>query len=86
MSDHSPTNKVSELTLKLGFSIEECCQATGIGRTKIYQAIGSGELIAKKAGSRTIILPKHVEAYLDNLPVADFASGIVPDDGTVYGC
>ena len=42
---------------------------------KIYEAIGSGKLIAKKAGRRTIILPKHLEAYLESLPAADFASG-----------
>ena len=75
MSDHSPnTGKSPELTLKLGLSIEESCQAAGIGRTKIYEAIGSGKLIAKKAGRRTIILPKHLEAYLESLPTAAFAS------------
>ena len=80
MSDHSPTNKVSELTLRLGLSIDECCEASSIGRTKIYQAIGSGELIAKKAGSRTIILPRHLSAFLESLPVADFTSGKADPD------
>ena len=76
MSDHSPnTGKSPELPLKLGLSIDESCHATGLGRTKIYEAIGSGKLIAKKAGRRTIILPKHLEAYLESLPAADFASG-----------
>ncbi len=75
MSNHSPTDASLELTHKFGLSIKECCQVSGIGRTKIYQAIGSGELIAKKCGSRTIITPKHLAAYIDNLPVADFASG-----------
>ncbi len=76
MSDQSPnTVRSPELTLKLGLSIEESCQAAGIGRTKIYEAIGSGKLIAKKVGRRTIILPKHLKVYLESLPVADFASG-----------
>ncbi len=76
MSDHSPnTGKPPDLTLKLGLSIDESCQVAGIGRTKIYEAIGSGKLIAKKAGRRTIILPKHLEDYLESLPAADFASG-----------
>ncbi len=76
MSDQSPnTGKSPELTLKLGLSIEESCQAAGIGRTKIYEAIGSGKLIAKKAGRRTIILPKHLADFMESLPVADFASG-----------
>ena len=77
MSDDSPTDRSPEPTHRLGLSVAESCQVSGIGRTKIYQAIGAGELIAKKAGSRTIILPKHLAAYLDNLPVADFASGEV---------
>ena len=76
MPDHSPNSGRSpELTHKLGLSIEESCHAAGIGRTKIYEAIGSGKLIAKKAGRRTIILPKHLEAYLESLPTAEFASG-----------
>ena len=76
MSDHSPnTGRSPELTLKLGLSIDETCGASGLGRTSIYEAIGSGKLIAKKAGRRTIILPKHLEAYLESLPAADFASG-----------
>ncbi len=76
MSDHSPnTGRSPEVTHKFGLSIEESCQASGIGRTKLYEAIGSGQLIAKKAGRRTIILPKHLAEYLENLPTADFASG-----------
>lgn len=76
MSDHSlNTGKSPELTLKLGLSIDESVQASSIGRTKIYEAIGSGKLIAKKVGRRTIILPKDLETYLDSLPAADFASG-----------
>ena len=80
MTDYPTTDKSPELTHKLGFSIKETCLASGLGRTTIYEAIGAGELIAKKAGSRTIILPKHLAAYLDNLPVADFASGEVSPD------
>ena len=76
MSDHSPnTDRSPELPPKFAFSIKEICQASGVGRTKIYEAIGSGQLIAKKVGRRTIILPKHFEAYLESLPEADFASG-----------
>ena len=76
MSDHSPnTGRSPEPPLKLGLSIDETCKASTLGRTKIYEAIGSGKLIAKKAGTRTIILPKHLEAYLESLPAADFASG-----------
>ncbi len=68
-------DKSPDITPKLGFSIEGACESSGLGRTFLYEAIGAGELIAKKAGSRTIILPKHLADYLDNLPAAVFASG-----------
>lgn len=35
---------------RLTFSIEEAVSATGLGRTKIYQLINSGELKARKIG------------------------------------
>ncbi len=81
MSKQSPSpDKSPDITLKLGLSIDESCQASGLGRTKIYEAIGSGKLIAKKAGRRTIILPENLKAYLENLPAAVFASGEGPSD------
>lgn len=70
MSDRSPADKSPETTHKLGFTIDESCEASSLGRTAIYEAISSGKLIAKKAGRRTIILPKHLAAYLENLPAA----------------
>ncbi len=80
MSSHPPTDRSPQTTPRLGLSIEESCQVSGIGRTKIYEAIGAGELIAKKAGRRTIILPKDLEAYLESLPEADFTSCKVSPD------
>ena len=49
-------------------SINESCELSGLGRTFLYKAIANGELIARKAGRRTIILPPDLEAYLRNLP------------------
>lgn len=53
--------------MQLSFSIEEVCAATGLGRTKIYEAIGSGILPAKKWGKRTLILKADLEAFLAGL-------------------
>ena len=66
--------KPPKLIPKLGLSIDETCEASGLGRTSIYEAIGDGKLIAKKAGRRTIILPKDLKAYLESLPAAVFPS------------
>jgi len=45
-------------------SIEEVCEATGLGKTKIYEAIRSGELRAKKWGKRTVIFKSDLEDFL----------------------
>jgi excisionase family DNA binding protein len=50
--------------MQLSLSIEEARDATGIGRTKIYQAINSGALKAHKYGKRTIILKDYLDAFL----------------------
>jgi excisionase family DNA binding protein len=51
-------------------SIVEVTSVSGLGRTKIYEAIRNGSLIAHKAGRRTIVLPNDLKAYLAALPVA----------------
>lgn len=54
---------------QLSLSIEEVITATGIGRTKLYELMGSGELKARKIGTRTVILLSDLESYLLNLQV-----------------
>lgn len=53
--------------MHLSFSIEEACKVTGLGRTKLYEAINKGLLPAKKYGKRTIILKEDIEEFLANL-------------------
>ncbi|MCK5555642.1 MAG: helix-turn-helix domain-containing protein [Alphaproteobacteria bacterium] len=55
------------MTEQLSLSIEEVRAATGLGRTKLYEAIGSGALPAKKWGKRTIVLKTDLEAFLASL-------------------
>lgn len=57
--------------MQLSLSIEEVCTATGLGRTKIYQAIGSGALPAKKLGKRTLVLKEDLNTFLANLDAYD---------------
>ncbi|MCK6417390.1 MAG: helix-turn-helix domain-containing protein [Alphaproteobacteria bacterium] len=51
----------------IALTIEEVRTATGIGRTKIYEAINEGLLPAKKLGKRTLILKADLESFLENL-------------------
>jgi excisionase family DNA binding protein len=49
-------------------SISEVCNATNLGRTKVYEAIAQGRLKARKYGKRTIILTDDLRAFLTALP------------------
>ena len=53
---------------KVAVSINEAVQIFGIGRSTLYQAMNTGELPARKLGTRTIILFDDLKAYLDRLP------------------
>lgn len=53
---------------ELSLSIEEVRAKTGIGRTKLYQAINAGTLKAKKFNKRTIVLKDDLDAFLSSLP------------------
>jgi excisionase family DNA binding protein len=50
-------------------SILQACESSGLGRTKLYGAIKSGELTARKVGRRTIIRRDDLDNYLKSLPV-----------------
>jgi excisionase family DNA binding protein len=42
--------------------------ASGMSRTTLYEALKRGDLTARKAGRRTLILFSELEAYLASLP------------------
>jgi excisionase family DNA binding protein len=52
-----------------GLSIMEVCCVTGIGRTKIYEAISNGRLKARKFGKRTLVLRTDLQVFLASLPL-----------------
>ncbi len=76
----SSSGKTPDPGCKLAYSIGGSCEVSAVGRTKTYEAIGSGALIARKVGRRTVILHKDLENWLNGLPVADFASGEASPD------
>lgn len=49
-------------------TIPDAVKATGMSRTSIYEALKRGDLTARKAGRRTLILVADLEAYLASLP------------------
>jgi len=54
---------------KHGLTIQEACTYSGIGKTKLYEAINSGKLRAHKAGRRTLIFSDDLRDYLSSLPL-----------------
>lgn len=55
-------------------SPEKTAEVTGLGRTKIFEMIRSGELKARKAGRRTLIFDDDLRECLARLPLAGNAS------------
>ena len=53
---------------KLGMTINELIAASGVGRTKVYEQIRGGRLVARKCGRRTVILASDARDWLRNLP------------------
>ena len=53
---------------KLAYTIDEAGEEGAGGRTKIYEAIKTGKLKAKKRGRSTIILTPDAVRYLESLP------------------
>lgn len=52
----------------LTMTIPEAVKRSGMSRTAIYEALKRGDLIARKAGRRTLIGFTDLEAYLASLP------------------
>ncbi len=57
----------------LAVSIPEAVRLSGIGRTKLYEAIASGDLPSFKAGRRRLIPTQGLRAYLAGLMSATLA-------------
>lgn len=56
---------------KLAYTIPEAVEASGIGRTKLYEFIKLGTITPKKAGKRTLILVADLEKMLSDLPASE---------------
>ena len=56
---------------KQGLSVAEASHVAGIGRTKLYEAIGAGQLTVRKFGKRTIVLREDLARFLVALPMTN---------------
>ena len=51
---------------RLSYGIKQACEATGLGRSFIYQQISEGRLSVFKVGTRTLISAEDLNAWLSS--------------------
>lgn len=56
--------------IKLAYTIPQACDASGIGRTRLYELVSEGLLEARRCGGRTLIPAASLIAYVASLPPA----------------
>ena len=49
---------------RLSCTIDEACEATGLGRTKLYELIGAGLIITTTVGRRRLVIVRSLVALL----------------------
>jgi excisionase family DNA binding protein len=50
---------------RLTCTIDEACEATGLGRTKLYELIGAGHLVTTTVGRRRLIVVRSLLSLLE---------------------
>lgn len=55
---------------KLAYTVKEAIEATGLGKTTLYQMIGDGRLRVVKIGTRTLIPRSSLAAIFGEPPAA----------------
>lgn len=50
---------------RISCTISEACEATGLGRTKIYEKISAGRIRTAKVDTRTLIVVASLVALID---------------------
>lgn len=58
------TTRIQRITL----AVEEAAEATGLSRTRIFNAIRDGELTARKAGRVTLIEAAELARWIRTFP------------------
>jgi hypothetical protein len=70
MHHSNPTSDRPVATTGGAMSVAEFCRWASIGRTKFYSEIQSGRLQLRKIGSKSVVLMRDAETWLNSLPAA----------------
>ena len=50
-----PVCELTETTVKITVTVKDACEMTGLGKTKLYEAIGSGQVATTRIGKRRLV-------------------------------
>lgn len=64
-----------ERVTPLAYTIKDAVKLTGISRSRLYEELKAGNLIAKKSGRNTLIPHESIENWLKNLDNYPTSSG-----------
>lgn len=65
-------------------TVSQFCERNNMSRTTFYELLKSGDLKAKKRGSRTIVLASDESAWLNSLPDYESVTGQQRPGGSVH--
>ena len=57
-----------ETTRPLAHTVDSACRTIGIGRTKLYALIASGQLEGRRVAGRTVVTDASLRALVDAAP------------------
>jgi len=58
--------KTIPFSQRLTCTIGEACEATGLGRTKLYELIGTGHLVTTTIGRRRLVVVRSLLSFLES--------------------
>jgi excisionase family DNA binding protein len=64
-SSPNPEKRTIPFSQRLSCTIDEACEATSLGRTKIYELIGTGQLDTIAVGRRRLVIVRGLLTLLD---------------------
>jgi len=57
--------KVIPFAQRLTCTIDEACEVTGLGRTKLYELMGAGHLLTTTVGRRRLVMVRSLLSLLE---------------------
>lgn len=64
-----PTIITTDAIPPMAITVDDAVKASGQSRSALYEDIRDGKLVARKRGTRTVILVADLKAYLEALPL-----------------